>query len=153
GSGAPLTIVCGAPNVAAGMKAPAALVGATLPAGGSIKGTSMRGGGSRGMLCSAPELGLSDDHRGVLPRPPDAPLGRDVREVLALDDRVFTLKLTPNRADCLSVLGVAREVSALTTAKLRPLEIKPVPAASDARFPVKISDARGCGRFTGRVIR
>ncbi|HVQ61293.1 MAG TPA: phenylalanine--tRNA ligase subunit beta, partial [Burkholderiales bacterium] len=80
-------------------------------------------------------------------------LGRDVREVLALDDRVFTLKLTPNRADCLSVLGVAREVSALTRTKLKPLEVRPVPAAIDAKFPVRISDSRGCGRFTGRVIR
>jgi len=80
----------------------------------------MRGVESRGMLCSARELGLSDDHSGLLALPADATLGRDVREVLALDDRIFTLKLTPNRADCLSVLGVAREVSALTRAKLQP---------------------------------
>ena len=153
GAGAPLPVVCGAPNVAAGMRAPVALVGARLPGGLEIKAASMRGVESRGMLCSARELGLSDDHSGLLALPADAPLGRDVREVLALDDRVFTLKLTPNRADCLSVLGVAREVSALTRAKLHALEIRPVPAASDAKFPVKISDPRGCGRFTGRVIR
>jgi phenylalanyl-tRNA synthetase beta chain len=158
GSGAPIGIVCGAPNVAAGMKAPVALVGAKLPGPSLgeplvIKATSMRGVESRGMLCSARELGLSDDHSGLLALPADATLGRDVREVLALDDRIFTLKLTPNRADCLSVLGVAREVSALTRAKLQPPEIRPVPAASDSKFPVKISDPRGCGRFTGRVIR
>jgi phenylalanyl-tRNA synthetase beta chain len=153
GTGAPLPIVCGAPNVAAGMRAPVALVGARLPGGLEIKAASMRGVESRGMLCSARELGLSDDHSGLLVLPADAPLGRDVRELLALDDRVFTLKLTPNRADCLSVLGVAREVSALTRAKIHALEIRPVPAASDAKFPVKISDPRGCGRFTGRVIR
>jgi len=153
GTGAPLTIVCGAPNVAAGMKAPVALVGAALPGGLAIKATSMRGVESRGMLCSARDLGLSDDHSGLLALPADALLGRDLREVLALDDRVFTLKLTPNRADCLSVLGVAREVSALTRAKLQAPEIRQVPAASEAKFPVKISDARGCGRFAGRVIR
>jgi phenylalanyl-tRNA synthetase beta chain len=153
GTGKPLSVVCGAPNVAAGMKVPLALVGAKLPGGLEIKAASMRGVESGGMLCSARELGLSDDHRGLLALPAEAPLGRDVREVLALDDRVFTLKLTPNRADCLSVLGVAREVAALTRAKLRPPEIRPVPAASDAKFPVKISDPRGCGRFAGRVIR
>src|SRR5262249_12532141 len=153
GAGTPLAVVCGAPNVAAGMKAPLALVGARLPGGLEIKPASMRGVESRGMLCSSRELGLSDDHSGLLALPADAPLGRDVREVLALDDRIFTLKLTPNRADCLSILGRAREVSALANAKLRTLEIKPVPAASDARFPVKISDPRGCGRFAGRVIR
>src|SRR5882672_10476296 len=125
GSGEPLSIVCGAPNVAVGMKAPVALVGARLPGPSldepmTIKATSMRGVESHGMLCSARELGLSDDHSGLLALPANAPLGRDVREVLALDDRVFTLKLTPNRADCLSVLGVAREVSALTRAKLQP---------------------------------
>src|SRR5262249_50703103 len=134
-------------------KAPVALVGAMLPGGMEIKVTTMRGVESRGMLCSARELGLSEDHSGLLALPADAALGRDVREVLALDDRIFTLKLTPNRADCLSVLGVAREVSALTSTKLLALEIKPVPAASDAKFPVKISDSRGCGRFAGRVIR
>src|SRR5262245_351601 len=147
GAGTPLSVVCGAPNVAAGMKVPVALVGAKLPGGLEIKAASMRGVESRGMLCSARELGLSDDHSGLLALPADAQLGRDVREVLALDDRVFTLKLTPNRADCLSVLGVAREVSALTRAKLQPPEIRPVAAAVEARFPVKISDPRGCGRF------
>ncbi|HKW36769.1 MAG TPA: phenylalanine--tRNA ligase subunit beta [Burkholderiales bacterium] len=153
GAGAPLTIVCGAPNVTVGMKAPVAVVGAKLPGGIEIRATAMRGVESFGMLCSARELGLSDDHSGLLALSPDAPPGREVREVLALDDRIFTLKLTPNRADCLSVFGVAREVSALARVELRALEIKPVPAASDAKFPVKISDPRGCGRFTGRVIR
>ncbi|HEY6241202.1 MAG TPA: phenylalanine--tRNA ligase subunit beta [Burkholderiales bacterium] len=158
GTGEVLTIVCGAPNVAPGMKAPVALVGAKLPGTAQdgpllIKVASMRGVESRGMLCSARELGLSDDHRGLLELRADTPVGRNVREVLALDDRVFTLKLTPNRADCLSVLGVAREVAALTRAKLTPPEIRPVPAVNDAAFPVKITDARGCGRFAGRVIR
>jgi len=158
GTGEPLEIVCGAPNVTVGMKAPVALLGATLPGATpgnplAIKAVTMRGVESRGMLCSARELGLSGDHGGLLMLPTDAPVGRSVREVLALDDRTFTLKLTPNRADCLSVLGVAREVAALTRAKLSAPEIRPIPAASDARFSVRITDAQGCGRFTGRVIR
>jgi phenylalanyl-tRNA synthetase beta chain len=157
GGGQPLAIVCGAPNVAAGMKAPCALVGARLPGASAdkpfeIKAATMRGVESRGMLCSARELGLSDDHSGLLVIYGDAAPGSDVREVLALDDKVLTIKLTPNRADCLSVLGVAREVAALTAAPLNPPDTHPVPATNDARFPVRISDPKGCGRFTGRVI-
>ena len=158
GSGHPLGIVCGAPNVVAGMKAPCALVGARLPGASAdqpleIKAATMRGVESRGMLCSARELGLSDDHSGLLVISGDAAPGSDVREVLALDDTVLTIKLTPNRADCLSVLGMAREVAALSAAPLNPPDTHPVPAANDARFPVRISDPKGCGRFTGRVIR
>jgi len=158
GTGETLAIVCGAPNVAAGMKAACALLGAKLPGTSPgeprlIKSVSMRGVESRGMLCSARELGLSEDHSGLLVLPADAPVGKDVREVLGLDDHVFTLKLTPNRADCLSVLGVAREVAALTRARLKTIEIPPVHAENDAAFPVRIIDAHGCGRFTGRVIR
>ncbi|MGH8695855.1 MAG: phenylalanine--tRNA ligase subunit beta [Burkholderiales bacterium] len=152
GAGPPLAVVCGAPNVAAGMKAPLALAGAELP-GMTVKATTLRGVESNGMLLSARELGLSEDHSGLLALAADAPVGRPLREYLELDDKVLTLKLTPNRADCLSVLGVAREVAALTGAKLTPPAVKPVPAKSDARFPVKISDASGCGRFAGRVIR
>jgi phenylalanyl-tRNA synthetase beta chain len=158
GVGGLLQIVCGAPNVEAGMKAPLALIGARLPAGegGSqleIKAVRMRGVESQGMLCSARELGLSDDHSGLLALPADAAVGADVREVLALDDHVLLIKLTPNRADCLSVLGVAREVAALTGAALKPAAVPAVPAVNDAVLPVRISDADGCGRFTGRVIR
>src|SRR5882672_2755373 len=158
GTGDPLSIVCGAPNVADGMKAPVALVGAKLPGASPsepevIKATSMRGVESHGMLCSARELGLSEDHSGLFKLDEDARIGRDVRELLSLDDRILTVKLTPNRADCLSVLGIAREVAALTRAPLRPPAIPVVPAANKAAFPVKISAADGCGRFTGRVIR
>ena len=158
GQGAPLNIVCGAPNVVIGMKVPCALVGAKLPGESAdkpleIKAASMRGVESRGMLCSSRELGLSEDHGGLLALADDAQPGRDVRDVLALDDKLLTLKLTPNRADCLSVLGIAREVSALTGAPLRSPEAEAVPKKSDASFPVKISDPWGCGRFTGRVIR
>ena len=144
-------VVCGAPNVRKGMKAPLARVGATLP-GIAIKATSIRGAESQGMLCSAKELGLSDDHSGLL-EIVDGRVGDDVRKVLALDDHILTLKLTPNRADALSVLGVAREVSALTGEKVSLPEIKPVAAKSAARHPVRITHPEGCGRFTGRVIR
>jgi phenylalanyl-tRNA synthetase beta chain len=154
----PLTIVCGAPNVVEGMKVPCALVGARLPGASpdqpfEIKTATMRGVESRGMLCSARELGLSDDHSGLLKLASDALIGRDVREVLALNDRIFTIKLTPNRADCLSVLGVAREVAALTRAPLQHPQISAIADASNATFPVRISAADGCGRFSGRVIR
>ncbi len=158
GGPAPLGIVCGAPNVAAGIKVPCAMVGAQLPGESAdkpflIKAASMRGVESSGMLCSARELGLSTDHSGLLHLPETAQVGSSVRDVLALDDRIFTIKLTPNRADCLSLLGVAREVAALTGAPLLAPAVEPVAPASDARHPFAIGDARGCGRFTGRVIR
>ncbi|MGP1678802.1 MAG: phenylalanine--tRNA ligase subunit beta [Burkholderiales bacterium] len=157
GEPAPLSIVCGAPNVVAGMRVPCALIGARLTgedgAAFEIKPVKMRGVESQGMLCSAKELGIADDHSGLLPLAADAPIGRDVREVLALDDTVFTLKLTPNRADCLSLLGVAREVAAITGARFKPPQIKPIPAQCEARHPVKITAPEGCGRFAGRVIR
>jgi len=158
GAAAPLRIVCGAPNVAAGMKVPCARIGATLRGESSdkpflIKAATMRGVESQGMLCSARELGLSGDHSGLLALDAQAPAGQDVREALALDDRIFDLKLTPNRADCLSVLGVAREVAALTGAPLMPPEIGAVPPTCDAALPLRAIDAAGCGRFSGRVIR
>lgn len=157
GTGERLNIVCGAPNVVVGMKAPVALVGAQLPnAGGApleIKRAEMRGVTSGGMLCSARELGLSEDHSGLLVVDDKVAVGTNIREALLLDDHVFEIKLTPNRADCLSVLGVAREVSALTGAQVCPVDVNPVAAKIDARFPVRITDANGCGRFTGRVIK
>jgi phenylalanyl-tRNA synthetase beta chain len=152
GQGEPLQIVCGAPNVAAGMKVPCALVGATLP-GIQIKAAKVRGVESFGMLCSARELGLSEDHSGLLALPADAPVGQDVRRYLDLDDQRFTLKLTPNRADCLGVYGIAREVAALTGAPLRPLEIPAVASTIPDRLPVRVTAPDLCGRFSGRVIR
>jgi len=158
GTGAPLSIVCGAPNVAASMKVPCALVGARLPGEFpgqplEIKPATLRGVQSQGMLCSERELGLSDDHSGLLALPADAPVGRDVRDYLVLEDNVITVKLTPNRADCLSVLGVAREVAALTRARLTAPDVSAVAHTIDETLPVRITDAEGCGRFTGRVIR
>jgi phenylalanyl-tRNA synthetase beta chain len=126
---AQLQVVCGAPNVRAGMKAPLARVGAKLP-GTQIKEAPLRGVNSQGMLASARELGLSDDHSGLLELPKEARPGADVRAVLGLEDNVLTLKLTPNRADALSLLGVAREVAALTG---KPLEIPRIEASRPYR--------------------
>lgn len=157
GSGTLLNIVCGAPNVAAGMKVPCAIVGAVLPEREGeafiIKRAKVRGEDSEGMLCSAAELGIADDHSGLLALAADAPMGKNVREVLQLDDRLLTIKLTPNRADCLSVTGIAREVAAFAGGTFTPPPIDPVPAISKATFPVRISTPKGCGRFAARVIR
>src|SRR5687768_15600905 len=124
GNDAPLQIVCGAANVRAGIKVPCALPGAQLP-GIDINPARIRGVESCGMLCSARELGLEDVMSGLLLLPDDAPIGADFRDYYELDDNVFTLKLTPNRADCLGLSGVAREVAAITSAKLNLLEMKP----------------------------
>lgn len=159
GTGETLQIVCGAPNVAPGILVPCALVGAVLPpseAGGKpfeIKVGKLRGVDSHGMLCSARELKLSEEHGGLLILPADAPVGQNIREYLDLDDQVFVIKLTPNKADCLSIHGVAREVAALTGAALTLPEMKPVAVTIDDKLPVKVSAPDLCGRFSGRVIR
>src|SRR4030095_13473844 len=136
-------VVCGAPNARVGMKAPLSQIGTK----------EIRGVESQGMLCSARELGLSDDHSGLLELKSNSKAGADVRTVLGLDDHVLTLKLTPNRADCLSVLGVGRAVSALTGAVLALPAVRAIPKKSSEKHPVRISAPEGCGRFAGRVIR
>ena len=158
GTGELLEVVCGAPNVYEGMMTACALVGATLPPGEdgkafSIKRGKLRGVESLGMLCSERELKLSEDHGGIMDLPEDAPVGKNVREYLDLDDAVYTIKLTPNRADCLSVLGVAREVSALTGVPLVMPDESPVAATMDEKLPLTIAAPDLCGRFSGRVIR
>jgi len=158
GTGAMLNIVCGAPNVRPGLKVPCAMVGAILPPGADgkpfeIKLGQLRGVESQGMLCSARELKLSDDQGGLLELPEDAPVGQNFRDYYQLNDLKFTIKLTPNKADCLSVLGVAREVSALTGTALKQPVFKAVAATSAETLPVKISAPDLCGRFSGRVIR
>ncbi len=158
GSDLSLSIVCGAPNVAAGMIVPCALVGAQLPPGPDgksfeIRRATMRGVESQGMLCSGKELGMSDDHSGLLPLSGDTPIGKNVREVLDLDDRLITIKLTPNRADALSVLGVAREVAALTGAPLMTPSFEPVQATTEATLPVTVHAKDLCGRFSGRLVQ
>ncbi len=147
------TIVCGAPNVAAGVRVPCALPGAVLPGGLRIAPVEMRGVQSEGMLCSARELGLSEDHSGLMLLPADAPVGRDLREYLDLDDAVLELKLTPNRPDCLGVVGIAREVAALSGAPLHEPAFEPVPVTLHETLPVEVSARDLCGRFSGRIIR
>lgn len=152
GGGELLQIVCGAPNAAVGLKVPLAKVGASLP-GFEIKAAKLRGVESFGMLCSARELGLSDDHAGLLALPESAVVGTDVRELLELDDTLFTIKLTPNRADCLSVSGVAREVAALTGAPLNLPAITPVAAAIADQREIVLEAPEACPRYCGRIIR
>ena len=153
-----LNIVCGAPNARVGIRVPCATVGAELPPGEDgkpfkIKIGMLRGVQSFGMLCSAKELGIDDDASGLLEFPADAPLGQNVREYLNLDDTLFTLKLTPNLAHCLSVYGVARELSALTGTPLKALSFPAAAVALQDKLPVKIEATDLCGRFSGRIVR
>ena len=153
----PLQIVCGAPNARAGIRVPLAMVGAELPPGEDGKPFKigvgkLRGVESFGMLCSARELKLSEDHGGLLELPADTQLGINIRDALKLDDTLFTLKLTPNLAHNLSVLGIAREVSALTGTPLNAPAFTPVKPVHDNRVPVRIEATDLCGRWDGRVI-
>jgi len=153
-----LDIVCGAPNARIGIKVPVALVGAQLPPGDDgkpflIKVGKLRGVESQGMLCSARELKISQDHGGLLELAGSAVLGQEIRAHLNLDDTLFTLKLTPNLAHCLSVYGVAREVAALTGAPLNSPSFVATRVACDDRLPVKVSAPDLCGRFSGRIVR
>ncbi|GAA4405165.1 phenylalanine--tRNA ligase subunit beta [Quisquiliibacterium transsilvanicum] len=147
------SIVCGAPNVAPGVRVPCALPGAVLPGGFAIRPVTMRGVDSNGMLCSARELGLSEDHGGLLLLPADAPVGADIRKYLQLEDQVFLLKLTPNLAHCFGVQGIAREVAALSGAALSVPSFAPVAVTLAEKLPVSIEAPDLCGRFSGRVIR
>ena len=158
---APLQIVCGAPNARVGIRVPVAVVGAALPPGEDgkpfmIKQARMRNVESNGMLCSARELGISlshDGHEGLLELAADAPIGANIREYLSLNDSKFLIKLTPNKADCLSVYGVAREVHAITGAPLAAEPTGAVKATLTEVLPVKVLAPDLCGRFAGRVIR
>ncbi len=152
GAGKIQQIVCGAPNVAAGLKVPCALPGAKLPGDFTIKVAKVRGIESSGMLCSAKELAIAEDASGLLVLPADAPVGQDIRAYLDLDDRLRTLKLTPNRADCLSLSGVAREVAALTHTPARYPQIKEAPVASDKRREIVLDAPNACPLYCGRVI-
>jgi phenylalanyl-tRNA synthetase beta chain len=147
-----LKIVCGAPNAAAGMLVPCALEGATLPGGLEIKRATMRGVESRGMLCSAKELGIDDDASGLLALDPSLVPGTSLREALALDDTLITLKLTPNRADCLSLAGIAREVAAITGAPLHLPDVPSTPITFKGSRNVRVEDLQACPRFVARLI-
>jgi phenylalanyl-tRNA synthetase beta chain len=158
GQGALLNIVCGAPNARGGIRVPCAMVGAELPPGEDgkpfvIKVGKLRGVESQGMLCSAKELKIADDHGGLLELPLDAPLGQDIRQYLNLDDTLMTLKLTPNLAHGLSVYGIAREVSALTGAPLKAPLFPAVATQISDKLAVKVQATDLCGRFSGRVVK
>jgi phenylalanyl-tRNA synthetase beta chain len=148
-----LTIVCGAANVRAGLRVPAALIGAVLPGDFKIKKSKLRGVESFGMLCSAKELGLAETSDGLLELPGDAPVGTDIRAYLQLDDVTFELGLTPNRGDCLSIAGVAREVGVINRCAVTVPSMAAVAAACADTFPVTVTAAADCPRYAGRVIR
>ncbi|HTN29604.1 MAG TPA: phenylalanine--tRNA ligase subunit beta [Pseudomonas sp.] len=146
-------VVCGAPNARAGIKIPFAMIGAELGDDFKIKKAKLRGVESFGMLCSASELKTSDDHSGLLELAADAPVGMDVREYLGLDDVAIEIGLTPNRGDCLSLAGLAREVGAIYGSDVKPVAIQPVAPAHDETRPVELLAPQACPRYLGRVIR
>ena len=153
GSGDTLEVVCGAPNVVKGMKSPLATPGVTLPNGLKLRKSKIRGVVSNGMLCSAVELGLGEESDGIISLADDAPVGQAITDYLNLPDAVIDLDLTPNRGDCFSVLGIARDVSALTGASLKDDSVSPVEATIADAHPVQIDFPEGCPSFAGRVIR
>jgi len=153
GSGEPLSVVCGADNVHAGMRAPMALVGARLPDGQKIRRSRIRGVESQGMLCSASELGLGEDADGIMSLDPDAPVGQPLSEHLGLDDVIIDIELTPNRGDCLGISGVAREIAVANRIPLAGPSMPAVAAVIDECFPVHLDTPEHCPRYVGRVIR
>jgi phenylalanyl-tRNA synthetase beta chain len=152
GDGEPVQVVCGAPNARAGLKAPLARVGATLPGGLSIGAAKLRGVDSFGMLCSAKELAIDADASGLLELPADAPVGTPLADFLGLPDATFELKLTPNRADCFSVRGIAFDAAAALGTQVEPLQIPEADVASAAAIDVRLEAGADCPRFCGRVI-
>ena len=148
-----IDIVCGAPNVRQGLKTPLAKPGVTLPNGLKLRKAKIRGVVSNGMLCSAVELGLGDESDGIMELPADAEVGRPLVDLLALPDAIIDLDLTPNRGDCFSILGIARDVAALTGAALKNPGVAPVAATIEDTHPVELVEPAGCPRFAGRVIR
>ena len=153
GGGDRVEVVCGAPNVRAGMRAALARPGARIAGGVKVRRAKIRGSGSEGMLLSMRELGIGEDHDGILELDPDAPPGADVSGVLGLDDSVFELSLTPDRGDCLSVAGVAREVGAINRLPVRGPASDPVAPVIEDRLPVALEAPEGCARYAGRVVR
>lgn len=146
-------VVCGAPNVRSGLKAPFAVVGATLPGDFKIRKAKLRGVESCGMLCSESELQLSENHEGLMELPADAPAGQDLRAYLGLDDTTIDVDLTPNRSDCLSIRGLAREVGVLNEMPVDAPAIEPVPPVHDDKLDVQLGAPEACPRYLGRIIR
>ncbi|KNC09507.1 phenylalanine--tRNA ligase [Klebsiella sp. RIT-PI-d] len=147
-----LDIVCGAPNCRLGLKVAVATIGAVLPGDFKIKAAKLRGEPSEGMLCSFSELGVSDDHSGIIELPADAPLGTDIREYLKLDDNTIEISVTPNRADCLGIIGVARDVAVLNKLPLNVPHVEAVNATIDDVLPIQVDATDACPRYLGRVI-
>jgi phenylalanyl-tRNA synthetase beta chain len=146
-------VVCGAPNVRAGLKIPFAKIGAQLPGDFHIKKAKLRGVESFGMLCSQVELGLGDDNSGLLELPAEAPVGADIRDYLSLDDHIIEVDLTPNRADCLSMIGLAREVGVLNKAEVKALNVALVAASISDSVNIEVQAPSACPRYLGRVIK
>jgi len=153
GDGESTQVVCGAANVREGMKAPFALVGANLPGGMKIKKAKLRGVESFGMLCSEQELGMAASAEGLMDLPADAPVGTSISDYLKLDDDIIELDLTPNRGDCLGMLGVAREVAAINDIDYKAVQIDPVDATIDDTFPIRLDAPADCPAYCGRVVR
>ncbi|CAM3770293.1 phenylalanine--tRNA ligase subunit beta [Avibacterium endocarditidis] len=148
-----LDIVCGAPNCRQGLKVACAVDGAVLPGNFKIKKTKLRGQPSEGMLCSFSELGISDDHNGIIELPADAPVGTDLREYLQLNDNSIEISLTPNRADCLSIAGIAREVGVVNQAAVNAPVIEAVPAAIADKAQIEVLAPEACPRYLLRVVK
>ena len=148
-----LDIVCGAPNCRQGLKVAVATVGAVLPGDFKIKAAKLRGEPSEGMLCSFSELAISDDHDGIIELPADAPIGADIREYLKLDDNSIEISITPNRADCFGIIGVARDVAVLNGLPLTAPEIAAVPATINDTLPVRVDATDACPRYLSRVVK
>lgn len=153
GQSAPLTIVCAAENVAPKLVTAVAMIGASLPHEKSVSAATLRGVASEGMLCSASDLNLAEESSGILVLPNDAPLGQDVWQYLQLDDHIIDVSITPNRGDCLSIKGLAREIAALTDAPLTPPRIAPIPATVRDTLPITLTASDDCPIYLGRVIR
>lgn len=147
-----IQVVCGASNVRSGLKVALAEQGANLPGGIEIKETMLRGEVSQGMLCSASELRLSEHSEGIIELGTDAPLGMNLRDYLSLDDVVLDIDLTPNRADCFSVRGIAREIAALTHMPLKSLPTEKVSPKSDSKLPIRLEAPEACPQYAGRII-
>ncbi|MCW8090623.1 phenylalanine--tRNA ligase subunit beta [Alteromonas sp. ASW11-130] len=148
-----LDIVCGAPNCRQGIMVAVAVVGAVLPGEFKIKKAKLRGEPSMGMLCSFSELGMGEDHSGIIELPADAPIGQDIREYLNLNDSTIEVDLTPNRADCLGVRGIAREVAVLNDLDLIEPDVESVKPTCDTKLTVKLNAPQGCPRYLGRVVK
>ncbi|MCW9031812.1 MAG: phenylalanine--tRNA ligase subunit beta, partial [Gammaproteobacteria bacterium] len=149
----PLQIVCGASNVREGMRVPAALVGAKLPGDFKIKKSKLRGVPSHGMLCSTSELGITETAEGLMALPNDAPIGTDIRDYLSLDDVMIELSLTPNRADCFSIAGIAREVGVSNKMLVNEFKQAAIKATIKDKVDVKLEAGKDCPRYLGRVIK